>query len=311
MRVCVTSRSMSENTAAIEYANTKFSDIVLNNTGRLWTHDEIAENGYNSEAFIVGLDNINAELLDKLPHLKCISKYGVGTDNIDIQALKERNVDLLTAPGTNKQSVTELVLYKLLDFARFGQPNKSFRSYFLNNGNWRPCLGREISEIKIGILGLGSVGYNLAQLLTFMGCDLHGYDVDETKYAELPIQRCNSALDLWRTCEIVTVHIPGTQANSSCLDEFLEAHHGCRKLLINTSRSSLIDQKKLIRHLALNSQFFYYSDVWNPEPVSESEINILKPLANFDLSPHIGGSTTNATRNMAFTAIDNLAEWCS
>ena len=301
---------MSENASAVKYANKHFKEVIINQTGRLWTTDEIIHHGQNCEVLIVGLDKIDQNLVSALPHLKCISKYGVGTDNIDVHALKPRSIQLLLAPGTNKQSVTELVIFKLLEYLRVGCPANAFRRGYLDHGQWRLPNGRQLKEASIGIIGLGNVGTALSQTLLSLGCQqLYGYDTDPTKYIGNKVEKCTSILEIARLCEIISVHIPSSTSNNEILNEIINNHSEGQQFLINTSRASLVDKKLLVTKLKQSADFFYYSDVWEPEPMSESERIDLLTLPNFDLTPHIGGSTSYAVQNMAFSALENVIEW--
>ena len=108
--VAVASRSFSKNTTLIDALRAEYSNILLNETGKTLEGKDLITFLGSADKAIIGIEEISAELLEQLPKLKVISKYGVGINNLDTVALKSKGVKLGFTPGVNKQSVAELAL---------------------------------------------------------------------------------------------------------------------------------------------------------------------------------------------------------
>ena len=108
--VAVASRSFSKNVFLTEALQAQYSNIILNETGKTLEGNDLVDFLGSADKAIIGIEEISAELLEQLPKLKVISKYGVGINNLDTVALKSKGVKLGFTPGVNKQSVAELAL---------------------------------------------------------------------------------------------------------------------------------------------------------------------------------------------------------
>jgi D-3-phosphoglycerate dehydrogenase len=112
--VAVASRSFSRNKNLVAELKSKYSTVILNDTGNTLAGNQLAEFLMPATKAIIGIENVSESVLEKLPLLQVISKYGVGLNNIDLKLLKERNIRLGFTPGVNKQSVAELALTLML-----------------------------------------------------------------------------------------------------------------------------------------------------------------------------------------------------
>ena len=118
MKVVVTSPSFSKHPMLIKDMEAKFKNYILNTEGRRFNEDELIKYIGDAEAAIIGLDKVTPKVLDACPNLKIVSKYGVGLDNVDIPACKERNITIGWTGGVNKLSVAEMFLGNALSLLR-------------------------------------------------------------------------------------------------------------------------------------------------------------------------------------------------
>ena len=109
-KVAITSRSFSANKYLVDELRSRYTNITLNNSGKTLVGADLLEFLDGQNKVIVGLENFDKNLIDQLPELKVISKFGVGLNNIDLKSMKEHSISLGFQPGTNKQSVAELAL---------------------------------------------------------------------------------------------------------------------------------------------------------------------------------------------------------
>ena len=138
-KVAITSRSFSANEELLKELKKRYQNITLNNTGNTLTGDELINFLAGHTKVIVGLEVFDKEVLGQLPDLKVISKFGVGLNNIDTNAMKDKSIALGFKPGTNKQSVAELALMHVLIALR----NLSSSKENIANNQWSQAKGNE------------------------------------------------------------------------------------------------------------------------------------------------------------------------
>ena len=112
--VAVTSRSFSKNKFLVGELKKKYSNVILNETGKTLRDDSLIEFLKSADKVIIGIEDLSAANLSKLSNLRVISKYGVGLNNIDLDFCKANGIKLGFVPGVNKQSVAELTLTLIL-----------------------------------------------------------------------------------------------------------------------------------------------------------------------------------------------------
>ena len=162
MQVVVCSRSFSQNAFLRSQLLSHFPNAKFNDHGEQLSGQRLLDFVSDAEVIIVGLENFSADVFEALPKLKGISKYGVGIDNIDLVAASNANIKVEVEFGVNKQSVVELSLGFIISHCR------SLPSHFseVKKGSWKNVIGSNISELNIGILGMGNVGRQMANILS-------------------------------------------------------------------------------------------------------------------------------------------------
>jgi D-3-phosphoglycerate dehydrogenase len=251
--------------------------------------------------WIAGVEPIGGDILDAAPKLRAISRNGVGTDNIDLDACKKRGIEVLTTPGANAQAVTELTFALLFAAAR----HIPFHDREIRRGNWARRRGIELSGKHIGTVGYGQIGHRVAQTAACLGMQPIAYDVVETRAESLnpPVRFAASVSELIRICDVVTLHCPPTPDGSPVIDE--EALQRSRPgiILINTARAQLVDETAVLRAIDSGIVSFYCADVFREEPPQSPE---LLECERTVLTPHIGGLTSESTDRVTTAAIENL-----
>lgn len=302
MKIAVTSRSFSKNKKLCELLSSEYSNVKLNLEGKSLHGDDLVEYLKGADAAIIALEKIDDKILSKLPDLKIISKYGVGLNNLNFEALKNYNVNLGWTAGVNKRSVSELTLTMAIDMLRgINQGNSLVKS-----GGWKQIIGRQLTGKIYGILGLGNVGQDLVQLLKPFGCKIIANDIkDRSLFANKNDVELVSIDDLLKNSDVLSIHVP--------LDENTEDFISSNELekmkkdavLINTARGGIVNETALKDFLQANSQFIAAFDVLVEEPPLENE---LIQLENFYITPHIGGSAKESILEMGKSAILGLKE---
>lgn len=280
-----------------------FPNAVFNETGRYFKQDRLIEFLSGADAVLIGRDPISEIVLNALPNLKMVSKYGVGLDNIDQDAMRRRGTVLGFTAGVNKLSVAELTVGFML-----GLCHNVFRSGFaLKQKSWEKDGGWQLSRKTVGIIGCGNIGREVVRLLRPFECrilvrdilDLSGYcrdhGVEETGFE-----------DLIRQADIVSLHVPLTELTGNMIGAQVLQNMKTNSFLVNTSRGEIVREDDLKNALLDGSIAGAALDVFSQEPPENHE---LLDCPNLMVTPHIGGSSAEAAAAMAKSAVDHLVEF--
>lgn len=262
------------------------------------------------------LTQINAELIGGMPNLKMIHSQGVGYNSIDIACAREHGVDVCNPAGMNAQAVAEhtvmLMLGVLRDVTANDRAVRDGRQMEVKNDYLRDGSLRDLAECKVGLVGLGSIGRRTAALLKAFGARVfytQRHRASAQVEAECGVEWVESREELLRECDIVSVHVPVTDATRHMCDE---KFFSCMKpgaYFINTSRGELVDDAALIAALASGRLAMAGLDVLDGEPITKDHVMLAQPEEiekKLLLSPHIGG-VTNASMRTSYRIIwDNI-----
>jgi len=303
IRISVTSSSFSENSMLRETLAKKFEAVQFNELGKQLLEHETAELLENSDGAIVGLEPIGKSILDRCASLQVISKFGVGLDNLDLSALKEKNIAVKWTPGTNKRSVAEMVLGFMLSLKR----NLYQTSSQLKQGTWNKSGGQQLSGKTIGVIGLGNTGQEVIRLLAPFGCKVLGNDIeDRSEFCGQHNVVFASKEEIFKNCDLITLHLPHSEATHHLICRKALSQMHSHVILINCSRGSVVDQSDLKEALVQNQIAAAGLDVYEEEPPLDTE---LLRMDNVFCTPHIGGNAKEAVEAMGFAAISNLEEY--
>ena len=303
MKVRVSTIAFSQNQNLVSLLKESFPNAEVNTSGIRLTDDALIDFFMDAEAIIVGLEKINSSILDKLPNLKFISKYGVGLDNIDLNACKERGIQIGWTGGVNKRSVAEMTLGFMLALIR----NLYLTSNQLKNQVWNKHGGFQLSGKTIGIIGLGNIGKDLVSILKPFGCKILANDIiDISDFASENDITILNKTDLIKNSDIISIHTP---LNEKTLDLFTINEFRIMKknsFIINTARGGIINEVDL--KSALNDKLILGAaiDVYNIEPPNDLE---LLEIENLSCTPHIGGNAYEAVFAMGESAINHLVNF--
>lgn len=312
-KVAITSRSFSANKYLVEELRARYANITLNNSGKTLGGSELLEFLDGQNKVIVGLENFDKNLIDQLPELKVISKFGVGLNNIDLESMKEHSISLGFQPGTNKQSVAELALMHIFIALRKAPSSKED----ICNNIWSQNKGHELFGKTIGIIGFGNIGQRLAELLEPFKCKIVFYDGIEFSKEELVDKfpsrsedfinnlQQSSLNEVLKEADIVSIHIPLLEETQNLIsvDELACLKKDVR--IINTSRGGIVDEKALEDFLNQNKNAFATFDVFETEPAFNHP---LLKLNNFYATSHLGSMTIEGVISMGIAAINGLDE---
>ena len=281
----------------IEYLKTALTDAELK--------EKIAD------AHFIGIRSrtqLTEEVFDAAQKLIAVGCFCIGTNQVDLNAARERGIAVFNAPYSNTRSVAELVLAEAILLLR-GIPEKNASCH---RGGWIKSADNsyEIRGKKLGIVGYGSIGTQLSVLAEGLGMQVFFYDV----VTKLPLGNAvqvPSLHELLGMADIVTLHVPETAATKWMMGEKEIRAMKPGGILINAARGTVVDIDALagaLRDKHLNGAAI---DVFPVEPRSNKE-EFVSPLREFDnciLTPHIGGSTLEAQANIGLEVAEKLVRY--
>ena len=297
-KVAVCSRSFSNNLVLKKELLNHYINVSFNRS-KILGGNELILFLKNADKAIIGLEKINKKIIDSLPNLKVISKFGVGLNNIDIEYLKYKNIKLGWESGVNKRSVSELTLCLILNSIRKITLNQSD----LHNKIWKQTIGSDLTNSTIGIIGCGNVGQDLIKLLKPFQCKIYVYDIKSynkfySKYNLTP----TSLNSLLKKSDIISIHTPLNKSTLNLINNKNLKLLKPNSSLINTARGGIINEDDLYNFLKKN-KFSSALDVFVDEPTINTK---LLKLNNFFATPHIAGSTKESILKMGRSAIKGL-----
>lgn len=279
-------------------------EIIENNLGRTMTEEEIIEAAQdNVVGIIIGIDPLPANVLEQCKSLRAISKYGVGMDNIDFQRAKELGILVKNAIGTNAISVAEHAIALMFASARhLPAVAAGVKSY-----SWDRSIGFELTNKKIGIIGGGQIGKEVAKRAAGLGMKATIYDPyfkDLQFLEQYNILRQERLDEVLKESDIISLHLPATEDTKELINAETLKLMKPTAVLINTSRGELVDEAALYDVLFHNKLAAAAQDVYSSEPPLPGDP--LVALPNFILTPHIGAYTHEAVERMAMVSTENL-----
>jgi len=256
------------------------------------TPEQIAEKIGNFEVVVVrSRTKLSRELVEKADKCKIIARVGVGLDNIDQEAAKEKNIRVINAVEGAITAVAELVIGLMLSMAReIPRADREIR-----NGNWikKELMGSELKGKYLGIVGLGNIGKRLGRLARALNMNIIGYDVipiDDEFSKEVGLMKAD--LDtLLSSADYVSLHVPLLDSTHHMINAEKLKMMKNTAYIVNTSRGGVIDEEALYNSLKEGNIAGAALDVFETEPATG---NNLTTLPNFIATPHMGSQTKEA-----------------
>jgi len=256
------------------------------------TPDQIAEQIANFEVVIVrSRTKITKDLIQRAEKCKIIARVGVGLDNIDQDAAKEKGIRVINAVEGAMNAVAELVIGLMLSLAReIPRADREIRT-----GNWikKELMGTELRGKYLGIVGLGNIGKRLGRTARALNMNIIGYDVDpidEEFSKEVGLMKADLGT-LLASADYISIHVPLLDSTKHMINAENISTMKNTTRIINTSRGGVIDEEALYEALKVGKITGAALDVFETEPATSSK---LVQLPNFISTPHIGAQTKEA-----------------
>jgi len=289
--------SLNQSVLICDQVNTILKEILEKNGLKVTyepeiTPEQIAEKIGTFEVVVVrSRTKMTRELVEKANKCQIIARVGVGLDNIDQDAAKEKNIRVINAVEGAITAVAELVIGLMLSMAReIPRADREIR-----NGNWikKELMGSELKGKYLGIIGLGNIGKRLGRLARALNMNIIGYDVipiDDEFSKEVGLMKADLGT-LLSSADYVSLHVPLLDSTHHMINaEKLKLMKNTARI-INTSRGGVIDEEALYDSLKEGNIAGAALDVFEVEPATG---NRLTTLPNFVATPHMGAQTKEA-----------------
>lgn len=302
MRILVTPRSMTRTPPAelpeLAPLVERGWEIVSGPAGKLPTEDELCDLVGDVDGWIAGVEQITARVFDQAPKLRVISRNGVGADAVDTDAARVHGIEIVLARGANSQGVAELAVAHILN----GLRDITGANAVLHDGGWERRLGREVPDLRIGVLGFGAIGRIVAGTLAAMGADVVAHD-PFVPVEGIPGVRSGTAEDVFAGTDVVSLHIPPAADGTPAVGAAQIAAMRPDGILVNTARAALVDHDAALAALEDGTLVVYAVDAFDQEP---PELTPLLQHPRTVMTPHLGGYTAASTRRASELAVLNL-----
>jgi D-3-phosphoglycerate dehydrogenase len=273
-------------------------EVIYNPTGKPLASSEVAQLLPGIDGYIAGLDGIDASALKAADRLKVISRYGVGVDNVDLDAARDRGIIVTNTPGANSVSVAELALGLILALAR--QIPEAVEA--VHQGKWPRYAGISLEGKTIGILGLGAIGKQLARRLFGFDCRILAFDpyADQAFASENHVELTSMEAVIEQS-DFISLHLPLLSETRNLVNEKFLSLMKMGSFLVNTSRGEVVDEVALFNALQSGHLRGAGLDAFAVEPPDPQ--NPLLKLTQVIATPHLGAQTDGATSNMGWFAL--------
>ncbi|CAL2094750.1 D-3-phosphoglycerate dehydrogenase / 2-oxoglutarate reductase [Tenacibaculum sp. 190524A05c] len=287
-----------ENIHADAYEKFSTDGFTVETVSRSLPEDELIEK--LQDVHVLGIRSktqVTQKVIENAPRLLAVGAFCIGTKQIDLEACKENGIVVFNAPYSNTRSVVELAIGEIIMLMR----SVFQRSTEIHNGEWNKTAqgSKEVRGKKLGIVGYGNIGKQLSVLAEALGMDVYYYDVED-KLALGNATKLNSLSDLLSISDVVTLHVDDNSLNKNYIGEKEISQMKDGAHLVNLSRGFVVDIPALTAALKSGKLAGAAVDVYPEEPRKNGDFYTeLKGLPNVILTPHVGGSTEEAQRDIA------------
>lgn len=297
-KIAVTIRSFGSTQSLLDLTGSTDSIIYINDTGKRLNESKLCDVLHDADAAVAGTEPFTRNVFESAPHLRVISRVGVGLDNIDLEAAWDHGVTVVNTPSAPSLAVAEHTLSLILTvLKRITVYNENMRK---NDVSIEP--GLLLSGRRVGIIGLGRVGSKVAEMLDLLGCRVYYFDPFLSETPSTQWTHTNTLKELLSSVDIVTLHLPSQPNEKPLMDKaaFECCKHGI--VLVNTARGSLVDDDALASAIEGGIVWGVGLDVFSNEPYTGKLLDFSQVV----VTPHIASNTTESRQAMEKEAIENL-----
>jgi len=303
MKILVTPRSFGKtDPQAFKLLEDAGFEIVKNETGGILSEQQLSELIQDCDGVILGVDPLTSKVLQNAPKLKAIAKYGVGVDNIDLQACEARNIPVSRTVGANSEAVADYAFALMLAVAR----KVISIDAACRKSDWGKATTIDVFGKTLGLIGLGAIAKGVAARAKGFNMKVLAYDVfwdnDYAKNASIQKAELNQ---IYKEADFISLHVPLTNETRLLIGETQLKLMKPTAIIINTARGGIIDENALLKALQNNTIYGAGIDAFEQEPPTNKA---WFELENIVIGSHCAASTFGATEQMGRMAVQNIID---
>jgi len=280
-------------------------EYTINPFNRKINEDDLKKIISEYDGLIAGTEIISKEVIDLGKKLKIIARVGVGTDGVDLNYAKDKNIEVTYTPDAPGPAIAELTVGFMYSLLRSTHSS----NIQIREGKWNRSIGRSFSDMTIGVIGAGRVGSKVIDLIDKIGCknlivsDVYHNENLREQYGFVWATK----QEIFKQADIITFHVPLTADANGMIKKEQLLSMKADVLIINTARGGIIDENDLYDVMQTGHIGGVAIDVFEQEPYSGPLINIDRCL----LTPHIGSASRECRAKMELESVQEIIRFFS
>ena len=306
-KILVTRNLLPENEERVK----KLFDAKLNKADNILSSEELINQSKDCDGILcIGGNKFDKAIIDQLSSsVKIIANYAVGYNNVDVDAAKQRGIVVTNTPEVLTDATADISILLLLGASRRAYEGRKHAETQSWNWSTNFLMGKQMSNKKLGILGMGRIGRAVAQRARGFGMEIHYHNRSKlSPDLELGAIYHDNIKSLFSQSDFLSINCPATAETTNLLNEETINFLPDKAVVANAARGDIIDDAAMIKAMKSGKIFALGLDVYNGEPKINEEY---LQLDNLFLLPHLGSSTKRTRIDMGDRAIDNLETFFS
>jgi len=304
MKVLITTIPFGDkNKLPLEMLDTCGIEYLINPLGRKPTENELIEMISDFDVVIAGTESISKKVIDRSNKLKMISRVGIGLNSVDLIAVKERNIKVSYTPDAPAPAVAEFTMGLILSLLRSTHVSNDQ----LHKGEWKRIMGRRLSEITLGLIGIGKIGSRVIRRTKPFGTPrLLVNDIDSSYQTNLDFKlEWVSKEKIYKEADIICLHLPLTKHTLNMIrkKELLTMKNDAS--IINVSRGGIINEQDLYEVMKSGHLSGAAIDVFETEPYYGK----LREIERCILTPHMASMSIDCRSRMEIEATEEVVRF--
>lgn len=306
-KIFVTRKLLKENEDKLK----ELFDVTINTNDKIYKPEEIIEQSKGFDGILSSVtDPINADTISKLSDsIKIIANGAVGFGNINIKAAREKNITVTNTPDVLTDATADIQILLLLGASRKAYEGRLAAEKQDWKWSWDFLLGKQMSNKRLGILGMGRIGRAVAKRAKAFGMEIHYHNRSKlSSDLEDGAIYHKTLKGLFEQSEFLSVNCPATPETTKIINKETLGYLKKNTVIGNAARGDVVDDDAMVEAIKNGTVFAYGLDVYNGEPKIHPEYLKLK---NIFLLPHLGSATKRTRWDMAYRATKNLEQFFS
>ena len=306
-KIFITRKLLKENEDKLK----KLFDVRLNSNDKIYSAQEIINGSKDCDGILSSVtDPINAETISKLSEsIKIIANGAVGFGNIDFKAARAREITVTNTPDVLTDATADIQILLLLGASRKAYEGRIAAETQSWKWSWDFLLGKQMSNKKLGILGMGRIGRAVAKRAKGFGMEIHYHNRSKlSSNLEDGAIYHKDLKSLFEQSEFLSINCPATPETTKIINKETLSYLKDNTVVANAARGDVVDDNAMVEALKNGKVFAYGLDVYNGEPKIHPEYLKLK---NIFLLPHLGSATKRTRWDMPYRATKNLEDFFS